>query len=224
MEAQRRAGAASAFTATLPLCDTSATAPGSSGASASPHIAAPVGTATIPFPFGPQTGSEWRAATSRRRRSCSAPRAISPKPAPYTTAPPQPSAPASSSTSGTAAAGIPTTTASGTSGRSDSEGKHSNPCADDRVGLHAPDRPGEAGAAQVEERLARVRVVALARPDDGDASRPQQPAELHQCSVRSTPRRSSARAMISRWISLVPSQMRSTRSSRKNRSATLVRM
>ena len=43
-------------------------------------------------------------------------------------------------------------------------------------------------------------------------------------STRSTPRRSSARATISRWISLVPSQMRSTRSSRQNRSATLVRV
>jgi hypothetical protein len=31
----------------------------------------------------------------------------------------------------------------------------------------------------------------------------------HQCSTRSTPRRSSARATIRRWISLVPSQMRS---------------
>ena len=33
--------------------------------------------------------------------------------------------------------------------------------------------------------------------------------------TRSTPRRSSERAMIRRWISLVPSQMRSTRSSRR---------
>ncbi len=32
------------------------------------------------------------------------------------------------------------------------------------------------------------------------------------------------RAMIMRWISLVPSQMRSTRSSRKKRSATFSRM
>jgi hypothetical protein len=31
-------------------------------------------------------------------------------------------------------------------------------------------------------------------------------------------------AMIARWISLVPSQIRSTRSSRKNRSATFSRM
>ena len=41
--------------------------------------------------------------------------------------------------------------------------------------------------------------------------------------TRPTPRRSSERATISRWISLVPSQMRSTRSSRQNRSATLSR-
>ena len=42
--------------------------------------------------------------------------------------------------------------------------------------------------------------------------------------TRSTPRFSSARAMISRWISDVPSQIRSTRSSRKNRSAAVSRM
>ncbi len=36
--------------------------------------------------------------------------------------------------------------------------------------------------------------------------------------TRPTPRFSSARAMISRWISEVPSQIRSTRSSRRNRS------
>ena len=39
-----------------------------------------------------------------------------------------------------------------------------------------------------------------------------------------TPLVVSCRAMIIRWISLVPSQMRSTRSSRKNRSATFSRM
>ena len=42
--------------------------------------------------------------------------------------------------------------------------------------------------------------------------------------TRSTPRFSRARAMIRRWISDVPSQMRSTRSSRKNRSAAVSRM
>ncbi len=92
------------------------------------------------------------------------------------------------------------------------------------VRIDAPDRSGKARRAQVQERLARVRVVALACAYHRDAARPQQPGEVHQCSVRSTPRRSRARAMISRWISLVPSQMRSTRSSRKKRSATLVRM
>ena len=126
---------ASAFTATFPLCDTSATGPGSSGASASPHIAAPEPIATMPFPFGPHTGSEWRSATSLSRSSYSTPRATSPKPAPYTTAPPQPSAPASSSTSATDAAGMPTTTASGTPGSSDRDGKQSNPCADERFGF-----------------------------------------------------------------------------------------
>ena len=98
--------AANALTATLPLCDTSATDPGSSARSVSPHIVARQCSATIPFPFGPHTGDECRAAASARRRSCPAPSATSPKPAPYTTAPPQPSAPASSTTSATPAAGI----------------------------------------------------------------------------------------------------------------------
>ena len=44
-----------------------------------------------------------------------------------------------------------------------------------------------------------------------------------QRSTFATPRRSSERAMISRWISLVPSQILSTRSSRRKRSATLSR-
>ena len=127
--------AASAFTATLPLCDTSATGPGSSARRVSPHSAAPECSATIPLPFGPQTGSEWRAAASLSLRWCSAPSAISPKPAPYTTAPPQPSAPASSTTSGTPAAGMPTTTASGTSGSSESDGKQGKPCASARFGF-----------------------------------------------------------------------------------------
>jgi hypothetical protein len=77
----------------------------------------------------------------------------------------------------------------------------------------------------------RRRPVGLhVRCSDSAARRPrvpagaEKPAEINQCSVRSTPRRSRARAMISRWISLVPSQMRSTRSSRKKRSATFVRM
>ena len=55
-------------------------------------------------------------------------------------------------------------------------------------------------------------------------TRLQERREVAQCSTPSTPRRSSARATISRWISLVPSQMRSTRSSRHRRSATFVRM
>ena len=42
--------------------------------------------------------------------------------------------------------------------------------------------------------------------------------------TRSTPRFSRARAMITRWISEVPSQIRSTRSSRRNRSGANSRM
>ena len=55
----------------------------------------------------------------------------------------------------------------------------------------------------------------------GDGGRPG--LDAHP-TTRSTPRRSRARAMIRRWISEVPSQIRSTRSSRKKRSAALSRM
>ena len=55
---------ASAFTATLPLCDTSATWPGSRGRSASPQSAARECMATMPLPLGPHTGSSCRAAAA----------------------------------------------------------------------------------------------------------------------------------------------------------------
>ena len=75
-------------------------------------------------------------------------------------------------------------------------------------------------------------------PDDGDAAWREQRTEVdhargvirvgrrlgHHPTTRSTPRFSSARAMIIRWISEVPSQMRSTRSSRRNRSGANSRM
>ena len=132
----------SAFTATLPLCDTSATRPASSGRRASPQSATRSWTATMPLPFGPQTGRAWRRAVSASSRSSAAPCAISPNPAPYTTAPPQPILPASSTTAATPAAGMATTTASGGSGRSDSDGKHGTPCASSRPGFTPQTVPG----------------------------------------------------------------------------------
>ncbi len=128
---------ASALTATLPLWEISATAPGSRGATMSPHSAARAGRQTMPLPFGPQTGSAWRAAAATRRSWSSTPDDDSAKPAAKTTAPPQPSAPASSITGATSAAGIATTTASGASGSAASDGWHSSPCARSRRGLTA---------------------------------------------------------------------------------------
>ena len=100
--------------------------------------------------------------------------------------------------------------------------------------VHAVDRPGEPERRQVEQRRVAVgarpgrsrrrpRPTAAAAAARGRARpRPRAPRGA-QRSTFATPRRSSERAMISRWISLVPSQMRSTRSSRRNRSATLSR-
>ena len=90
--------------------------------------------------------------------------------------------------------------------------------------VHAPHAPAEADAPEVAQRLVGVGAGSAGGADDGDRARREQWRQVRQCSTRSTPRRSSARATIRRWISLVPSQMRSTRSSRHRRSATFVRM
>ena len=73
---------ASVLTATFPLCETSATRPGSSGLSASPQSATRSWSWTMPLPLGPQTGRPCRRAAASSSRSSSAPLAISPKPAP----------------------------------------------------------------------------------------------------------------------------------------------
>jgi hypothetical protein len=90
----------------------------------------------------------------------------------------------------------------------------------------------EADRVQVQERLGGVASRPVSRADDGHGRGMEQAPQIdagssprhRQWIVASTPRRSSAREMMSRWISLVPSQIRSTRSSRRNRSATLLRM
>ena len=90
--------------------------------------------------------------------------------------------------------------------------------------VDAPDLALVAEDLEVAQRLVRVRVRPRRGADDRDRPRAHEAGEVHQCRSRSTPRRSIERATISRWISLVPSQMRSTRSSRRKRSATFVRM
>ena len=98
------------------------------------------------------------------------------------------------------------------------------------VRVDAPDLALEARGGEVAEDVVAVGAVALAGADDRDRARAQRAATGRCLAVDlsggsgPTPRRSSARATISRWISLVPSQIRSTRSSRRKRSATLERM
>ena len=216
---------ASAFTTRLPLCETSATCPGCGEASASPHSAARDCSEISPSQFGPQTGIEWRRAASRSSSSNAArppsrrtrrrrrPRRRSPAHRPR------------SITSGTPAAGIATTTASGTPGRS-VERREAGQAVDRRPARvdapHVAVKPRRAGSGGSRTRRCRAaRTRRRPPPIAGGAARSRSST---QCSVRSTPRRSRARATIRRWISLVPSQMRSTRSSRRKRSATLVRM
>ena len=222
---------ASAFTATLPLCEISATRPAGRGTSTSPQSAAAPWNETSPSQLGPITGMpDSAAAAASSDWSAAAP--ASANPAANTTAAPQPRRPAARTTSGTPAAGIATTTASTGSGRSSSVG-HARPSvhlAPRRV--HAPHRPGEAERGEVAHRGVAVGAGPVGRADDGDGARAKQRGEVGrasrgprraQRSTFATPRRSSERAMISRWISLVPSQIRSTRSSRRKRSATLSR-
>src|SRR6185503_12231088 len=64
---------ANAFTATLPLCEISAIGPGCLSVHESPHIGARAATATMPLPFGPQTGSPYANAASRSRSCASRP-------------------------------------------------------------------------------------------------------------------------------------------------------
>ncbi len=68
-----RAATPIAFTATLPLCEIIATRPGRSAGTESPQSGARAPTATIPLPFGPQTGSPVASAISRSSRSSSRP-------------------------------------------------------------------------------------------------------------------------------------------------------
>ena len=75
-----------------------------------------------------------------------------------------------------------------------------------------------------ERRLVGGRDDPVGQPHGAEVERGVQRRGRHECRIRSTPRRSRPRAMISRWISDVPSQIRSTRSSRRNRSATFVRI
>ena len=72
--------------------------------------------------------------------------------------------------------------------------------------------------------LARAVGIGVSQRLPGGRQRPP-PGQLLQIeSMGPTPRRSSPRATTRRWISEVPSQMRSTRSSRHSRSAAFVRM
>src|SRR5206468_4144423 len=87
-----------------------------------------------------------------------------------------------------------------------------------------PDRPlGEGGGS----RLAFDEPALLPFDQRVDVRPLSGPAQRHRASyptIAGTPRLKSWSATITRWISEVPSQIRSTRSSRKNRSATFSRM
>ena len=126
---------ASAFTATLPPCEISATGPASRADTMSPHSAMRAGSDTIPLPFGPQTGRSWACAAAISSSCRPAPLADSAKPAANATAPPQPRAPIASTATGTSAAGIATTTASTASGRSATLGTHGYPWTSSRRGF-----------------------------------------------------------------------------------------
>ena len=86
--------------------------------------------------------------------------------------------------------------------------------------IDGPDLAGKADAVALPRDL-----LGLAPADDGDRARLQQTREagtsarLDRHSAQQPRGRRSAREMMWRWISLVPSQMRSTRASRHQRSS-----
>ena len=222
---------ASAFTAKLPLCEISATRPGGRGTSASPQRAAAPWNETSPSQLGPSTGIPAAAAAS----SCwSAGAPASAKPAANTTAAPQPRRRGGADHVGHAGGGDRDDCGVDRLGQVVERGHAAPPVHLAPRRVDAPDGTGEPERGEVAQHRVPVGAGPVGRPDDGDRARAQQRGEIGrddapvarraQRSTCSTPRRSSERAIISRWISLVPSQILSTRSSRRKRSATLSRL
>ena len=129
---------------------------------------------------------------------------------------------------GDAAAGVATTTASGAVSeplRRLGQGREAGEAVRlGATGVHPDEAAVETCEHQIAHRLPAVGRRALGGADHDDAARGEQATEVHQVSMVVTPRFSSARATMIRWISDEPSQMRSTRSSRQYRSAAVVRM
>ncbi len=196
-------------------------------------------TEMIPLQLGPQTGSPRPRAISASSRSSGSLASTSPKPAERTMAPPQPRSIASASTAATPAAGIADDHRVHRLGQLE-EARHAG-TPEHLVALRVdpPDLALVAGRRDVPQDVVAVgtgrgRWPRPRRPSGGGGAasgpvpfvfRTWQPGRAAaQRRIGPTPRRSRPRATISRWISLVPSQIRSTRSSRRKRSATLERM
>ena len=95
----------------------------------------------------------------------------------------------------------------------------------DRIaaGVDREDLAPKSGQVEVADQDVAIGSGPLGRPHHSHRGRGQKWGESGHWIRAWTPRFSRPRAMISRWISEVPSQIRSTRSSRRNRSATLSR-
>ena len=79
------------------------------------------------------------------------------------------------------------------------------------AGMYRPDLAGKADLAALLDDVGAPAAAA----DNGDGAGPQQPVQPAHHAPRG---RKRSRLMMWRWISLVPSQIRSTRASRQNRS------
>ena len=148
-------------------------------------------------------------------------------------APPHPRSIASESAAFTFAAGIAITTASTGSGSASKVGTHSRPWTSVRVGCTpqtGPSNPARSRLRSTASAYEPGRSFAPTTATDRGRSRGHGSSDgrratgdgLVEDALDPTPLK--PRATISRWISLVPSQIRSTRSSRSSRSATLERM
>ena len=140
------------------------------------------------------------------------------KPEAKQTAPPAPIAESPATTAEVASRFTPMKTASGAPGRSSSERKQAVPPSVSRVGCTGQILAGKAHPAALRDDVRRPCRSRSTATERGCKSRSRRPAEA-ACEASAAMARSSARPMMWRWISLVPSQMRSTRASRQMRSS-----
>ena len=141
---------------------------------------------------------------------CSAPAPASLQPEAKATAPPAPIAESRATASTLACRLMPRNAASGGAGSGVERGQAAPPAHLGPARMDRPDLAREPHGLALRDDVGRP-----AAAQHGERARAQQPGEV---AAHAPSGRSSSRETMWRWISEVPSQMRSTRASRQNRS------